>query len=337
MIEYFILFVVFFIEILYFANIDKTKERSKVCAWFFFIQFFILFAFRSPKILCDTPQYYKHFTYLEDTTSIFGYSSKDRYEAGYQILEHFVHNLISDEFIIFNIFTTFIILGSLSYFLYKYSACTWLAFLLFFLTRLIFDDIIAVRQGIASAIGLLGYKYLIKFSYIKYFLVILLASLFHSSAIALLIFIPVVYPSLSINVKIKLIVVLSILLFYIFPSLMAQYMTNSDAYGVDYAQSSVKKGAFGLIGIYNFVNALVFVLYILYVKKLQLKKFSDSDPLFIISLLFLSVSFLSIRMWVLIRVVMLLLPFLCIYIADLFMANIHESKKRKKLSTQPIY
>lgn len=335
MIEYLILFLIFFFEVLFFSKINLTKRRSKSCAWFFFIQFYILFAFRSPNILCDTPEYYNHYSNLKYATSVIDYSDKDRFEIGYQILERFVHDVISSEFIVFNSITTAVILGSLLFFIYKYSTCTWLSILLLFLTRLIFDDIIAVRQGLATAIGLFGYKYLVNLKFIKYTIIILIASLFHSSALVLLIFIPIAYPYFGKRFKIIMITITSVLLFYIFPSLMLRYIANSGTYGVVYAQSSVELGAFGLIGIYNFINALIIFLYILYVRKYQVHKYLDNDVLFIISVIFLGVSFLSIRMWVLIRVIMYLLPFICIYVSDLYISSnqIYHKKKVKRATS----
>ena len=109
-----------------------------------------------------------------------------RFEIGYVLLVKAISLLTNNPNYMF-VIISFITLFGICVFVYKYSSIKWMSILLFISLGFYYTSFNMIRQFIAIAIVMLSYKYLIEKNFLKFFMIVLCASLFHMSA---LIFIP---------------------------------------------------------------------------------------------------------------------------------------------------
>jgi len=175
------------LAVLMFIN-GETKFKRKAYLAIVFILLFFISAFRSINIGNDTATYVKMFDIFGSANNIFDLDT--RIEIGYIIFNKILYHMTSNPLILF-IVTSAFILGSYLKFIYKNSNMIWLSVLLLINLRLFYFTLSGIRQSIAIAIVLLGYEYIKSRKLIKFIIVILIASLFHYSAIVFLIVYPI--------------------------------------------------------------------------------------------------------------------------------------------------
>ena len=166
---------------------EKRKRFETVAC---FLLLFVFFGFRDLPILNDTAHYYEHFyDVLNDGQvslgNILQYNIYDRFSVGYQIYERFVGMVFQHPYMIICI-SSLIITSSFIYFARTHT--TKISFFIFIcLTTFMLNVYSGLRQGLATCIFLFAITALEKKRTVIYFLLILLAMSFHSSAIILLI------------------------------------------------------------------------------------------------------------------------------------------------------
>lgn len=127
--------------------------------------------------------FYKYSYELNDFTWGYILSQKD---IGFGTLQMLLKNYVSEDPQIL-IFATALITNAIIFIvLYKYSRMIELSLYVYITGGLFLVSMNGIRQVLAAAIAFAATKYLIDGSWIKYFLVILFASLFHQSALILL-------------------------------------------------------------------------------------------------------------------------------------------------------
>lgn len=94
-----------------------------------------------------------------------------------------------------------LILGGTILFFYRNSLCLWLVLYLFVVTKLVFSEAIALRQGLGLVSLLIGFNSLFAKKYIRYTCSVLIAMMFHSSAFIMFL-VPLLYSN-AISFKIK--------------------------------------------------------------------------------------------------------------------------------------
>lgn len=173
------LLVVFCVNIL---DLDIT-QKNKIILCLAFIQLFFIHAFRDPYNFNDTPIYadaydfmcqYGFKNYLEQATFL-------KSEIGYVLLM-WISSLISSNTQFIFIVTSIIILVGYFYSIKNYSSTIWLSILILLITNFN-QSLFVIRQYIAISIVLCSFKYIITRNLWKYSLMLLLACLFHYSAI----------------------------------------------------------------------------------------------------------------------------------------------------------
>ncbi|MBD7909420.1 EpsG family protein [Sporosarcina gallistercoris] len=173
-------------------------QRINRAGWtvFLLLPLFVLVAFRAPTIGTDTLNYYQ--SYLLIAQESFFSTSASRLEFGYVMLARLISSLGLD-FLGFQIVTTFFIFFSFGKFIYKYSM--YLAFSVYFFvtSRMLFGTMNISRQYIAVAILLFSVDSLQKRRFVRFSIIVLLASFFHSTAIVFLIMYPLI--GLKINFR----------------------------------------------------------------------------------------------------------------------------------------
>lgn len=127
--------------------------------------------------------FYKHAYENNDFTLELVLAEKD---IGFGFLQMFLQKFVSDDPQIL-IFVTALITNSLIVFvLYHYSRLIEISLYVYITGGLFLVSMNGIRQVLAAAIAFVAIKYLIKGNFIKYALIIVIASLFHQSALILI-------------------------------------------------------------------------------------------------------------------------------------------------------
>lgn len=153
---------------------------------------------------------------------------------------------------------------SLGFFIYKNSTNPLLSFIIVFSLEYVFFFMSGLKQTLAMSLLMVAYQYMKDKKIIKFGLLILLATLFHTSA---LIFV-IAYPVFHLKLKKSMILIFSILLvfigvnyssnvFYIIRDLIGDSLF--DQYGGDYISSLNYTGLFIQIALFALVYILLYV------------------------------------------------------------------------------
>lgn len=175
--------VLFLVFISIFINYDSSKKRKKL---FLITSFFILTVIamlRSWEVGVDTEQYYRNFGYI----TYLDWSQSDvlRYEIGFFALCKVLSYFSNDPYILIMV-SSLIIIPSIGRFIYKYSENVALSTFLYITLNAYFFNMTGMRQSLAIVFIVYGFDYLVEEKYIRYFIFIVIASLFHSSALFLI-------------------------------------------------------------------------------------------------------------------------------------------------------
>jgi hypothetical protein len=257
---------------LLFANGERVINK-KIYIIFTFIILFFISAFRSKNIGSDTTAYIYLFEYIGTSENIFTLSSlfsindilESRFEIGYIILNKILFN-ISDHYIILFIVVSFFVLGAWLTFIYRYSNMIWISVFLFINLRFFYFTLSGLRQAIAMAIILISYKFLKERKTTPFVIVILVASLFHLSALIFLI----IYPLSTMKFNKKLLVysfLSGITIYIIYEVILRRFLTLFPKYNM-YLDSTYFDGDIKIATILNFLIVLsIFVFGLLITKK----------------------------------------------------------------------
>ncbi len=185
MIPYYI-FILLLILCVFAENASSSTKSKKLIFTLALFPYFILLAFKSPIVGADTMNYFRSFAAMSSygfsdfyNFSEFGY---ERIEKGY-ILYIWLLSRISSDGQILLIATTLINTTAIYYFIKRNAKKYCLA--LFFLVTLGFFQFAmsGIRQTLAISIVLFGYGFLRDRKLIKFSIVVVVAMLFHKSAI----------------------------------------------------------------------------------------------------------------------------------------------------------
>lgn len=134
-------------------------------------------AFKASTVGNDTHEYLRLFEMGD-----YALTADTRYELGYLHFSQTIWKIFHDPQVLFIVYSL-IFYFSLGRFLWKYSSMPWLSILIFFSYTLFGFSMSALRQSLAIAILFFGFDFALKKKYILFFVSIIVASLFHSSAI----------------------------------------------------------------------------------------------------------------------------------------------------------
>ncbi len=189
---YMLLFLV--VATLYRDGSMKIRDRNLQIILSFLL-LFLFFGFRGLSVLNDTNHYFEDFESRlssEDflRQSLFHYDMWERFEYGYLVFIRFIGKYIwKDPYSIVPISSFIITIGVIS-FVSRYSNRIGLVLFLSFCVFLP-NYYSAIRQGLAITFFFVAYSFLEKNKYITYIIFVLLAFLFHKSAIVLFLLIPI--------------------------------------------------------------------------------------------------------------------------------------------------
>ena len=176
--------------------LSKQFKRPGAARLFQLITCFILlfgfFGFRDITVLNDTPHYYGAYykltrirSYLD--SSIFMYNMMQSFEYGYQVMQHTLIKYISEEPFTIIIVSSFIISWGNISFISRQTKHIALALTMLLMSGVLFDQYCLIRQSLALMIFYKAVDELQHERVKRYVLLVLLAALFHASALVLLI------------------------------------------------------------------------------------------------------------------------------------------------------
>lgn len=178
----------------------------------------------------------------------------ERYELGYLLFNLAISKITSNSQCLLIVTSIFIFIGY-SKFIYKYSENKFISVYMFFTLMYFGFSLSGIRQAMAGIMLLKSYEYIIKKNKIKFIIIVIIASLFHSTAILFLI----AYPISKIKYSFKVLLISSSITatcYTIFPVILKVFM--SIFYRYDYYQGSEYFN--GQIRIASVLNLLIFLI-----------------------------------------------------------------------------
>lgn len=175
----------------FFAIILKIKNKSLLITIIIGIQLFILSAFRDGSVGADTYTYIDRFYIIifHGWESLYNLREIIDFEIGFIVYNKIVGSIVPNDRLLL-IVTSAIIIFSVAKYIYKDSKIAWLSFFIFITFGFWGMTLNTLRQSIAIAILLPSIKYIINKQFVKFCLIVLIATLFHISAISFLIMYP---------------------------------------------------------------------------------------------------------------------------------------------------
>ena len=270
-----------------------TFSKNKKNALFISIVFLTLIsALRCYTVGVDTKTYISAYKLIGLSPK--WYYLDFRYEPGFyylcKILNVFNSNpqtliIISSIFINFSVYT----------FIKKHSKNYMLSVLLYVIMNIFFSYMNVMREGLAISILLFGYEYLLEKKYVRYFLIILLASLFHTSAFAALILL--LYSMLPKRRFFYFLEILIAIITFVFYTHFFSFITSIFGY------SNYANGVFGLSNYFGsllvFLESSIIFLMLYFItfsgNKVEYNR-SKLQILTIINIIYLWFEFLTLRM-----------------------------------------
>lgn len=229
-------FLILFLVVVWIYFEKKALNRRA-----FWIPLFILAllpGIRSSHVGTDTENYTYNYGFKIDKNY---YNFNDNIEKGYQILDYFILSFTNNYFWLLFLTALFIVFSYLRL-IKKYSSNYIFSVILFITLGLYTFLFNGLRQALAMAVITYSVKYLLERKIIYYFLICLIASTFHISA---LIMVPLYF---LINFKLKTIykVTLAILGSSILSSQFIHYIAQSNERYESYTESGEIQGIYTL-------------------------------------------------------------------------------------------
>lgn len=225
----------------------------------------VLFAsVRSYLIGSDTEAYTSSFRYqLDPNYFVFN----QNVEYGFQLLNYWLLNLTYNYFWLFFV-SAIIVVFSYIYIFKKLSENYWLSVFIFITFNYYTFFFNGLRQGIAMAIVALAMPYLIKNEFLKYFLIVLISSLFHFSSLVMILFYFVIKLKIKLEYKLLGVVLSSLIL----SGLIIQYLAASNERYSTYSEVFENSGGYLTLMLYLIIGGVVYFF---------IKKYKINDMVFV--------------------------------------------------------
>ena len=238
-------FVMFWIKLQ-----EKSVNRKSVYLPIIILSLFA--GIRSYKVGTDSENYVQYFV---NDINMYNYSFNKDIEYGYQLIEYSLLNFTHNYFWLFFITAIFFISCYL-YIIKKYSVDYWFS-IFFFLTLGTYTFFFnGLRQGLAMAITALALPFLLDKKFIKFFLVVLLASAFHKTALFVLPF----YFIVNSNIKVIYKVIFSFLTSLAVSKFLVNYVASLNPRYEGYKQVSDESGGYLVLGFYVVMIILIYTI-----------------------------------------------------------------------------
>lgn len=233
---------------------EKRKNAETIIC---FLLLYLFFGFRDLTILNDTAHYYAHFedaiALIHSKDSIFDVDRFDRMEKGYLVFENILATITDQPYLIINL-SALLISISVVFLISRFSSNIGIICFLLLGTSLL-NVFSGVRQGIASCFVLFAIFSMIKNKHVMSLFLFVFASLFHSSA--LLIMIVIQFYRMKLNKY--TISFLAIAIYWLFPYLedVGVLLGRDDS---AYFNATIERETLPFASILNFLVSFLFLL-----------------------------------------------------------------------------
>lgn len=247
--------------------ISSLKQRKNIESFICLILLIIFFGFRGLPVLNDTAHYYEHFRDLIFENGflqkgIIYIDENERFEPGYQLFERILGHLTNEPYMVIFISSLIFTISFIYYirkFTYRISLTIFI--MLLSITALI-SMYSSIRQTFVVCIFFFAYEKLVNHQYFKYYITILIAYFFHSSAIILLI-LPL-FNLIDLNKRNIILVIIAAVISAIFINTIINIIGISDSI---YYDQQLKRERIPLSAILNFLTAVLLIIFCWYIKQ----------------------------------------------------------------------
>lgn len=218
-----------------------------------------------PIILLSLYAGVRHFSVGSDTKNYVSDFISDSYpilsldngrESGYQLFEYFILNFTHNYFWLLFL-SALIVVSCYLIFFKKYSNHYLLSIFIFITFNLYTFFFNGLRQGIAMAIAIWSFPYIIEKKIIKFLFILIIASLFHQSALVLVLF----YIILNLRIKLEYKILGVFFGSLVFSNLAINYLAVTNERYSSYAEESSKSGGYLTLGLYLLIGLISFFWY----------------------------------------------------------------------------
>jgi len=309
-------------------GVKENKVQKKIYLFLTFCVLFFISAFRSKNIGNDTGAYINLYDIFGRSSSAAAYNSG--IEAGYVFLNRVLFSITDNWFILLAVIS-FFVLAIEMIFIYRNSNNVWLSVFLFINLRLFYFTLTGLRQSIAIAIVLISYKFVKEKRILLFILCILTASLFHTSALGMIILYPLAHfkfnkSTILIGTSIAILVFMLFERYLLFiVNLLPTYSNYLDS---KYLDAGVKLASF----LEFLVIIVIFIFVIITTRKNRDNLTSDVNFMLNTTFIGVLVGFLALRTIMLDRYLLYFTAFIII-----FLPNAINNLQNKKLRIITIY
>lgn len=262
------IFLIFFLTLCLLINFKEIKYR-KIITFIIFGVLTIIAALRSVDVGIDTNQYFRNFSVIANLDWNQAFST--RYEVGFFAFCKILSCISTNPQTII-IGSSLFIVPFVGYFVYKESNNVVLSALVYILLNLYFFNLTGMRQSLAISFIIISFiKYKNK-KYFAYILNIILATLFHSSAIVFLT-LPII-DKLKYEKRTLLYVLMASIICFLFSNQIFTFMTN-----ILGKYSGYENSVFGVSNYFGALFQSLFYSYIFILCHIILTKKENSNSL----------------------------------------------------------
>lgn len=304
----------------------NMEERKKKVGAIFFIFFVACILILVPALRTNIGDTY---VYVSSYRQMNGLTLQDIFtkfgDVGYYVLMYFLHKISSDPQIM--IFVTSLV-TQVCYFIffYKYRSMIELEVFMYIASGYYFVTMNGIRQSLASAILLLGTKYIINRNFKKYLIVVLISSIFHQSA---LIMILIYFVSIEKAWSKKMFIMVGVaaigaMLFNeLMPILFKLLQGSNYAHYEEVFESGLEEGANVLRVAVAFVPLLL-----AFLKRKKLENWKSSNVFINMAVVNFIFMIFSLQTWIFARFTIYFNPYNCVLLP--YTIRVWDNKKEKR-------
>ena len=306
---------------------SKASSNSKILYLLITtIYFGLLCGFRDLSVGWDTNTYYEEFI-VRLPDNFWEYKNYDgRLEPGFVILSLII-KLLGGGFQSLLIVSSLFIMGSACCFIYRHSTNVLLSVFILLCFPFYYSSFDIIRHFIGTAFILLGYKYVLNRSFVKYLLFVLLACQFQKSSV-IFIFLYFI-PLLRFNKTTLLIsIICTAFAYFSFDKIFSSSLFSFLGYNMGSYEGWFNSEAGGIKT--AFMYFMVYIIVYLAYENLRCKtSVEETGIIYILFLLMFSIVF--IRNHMIIRFIMSFIAFLSIYVPIILDKSKARSKQKVSL------
>lgn len=245
MLPYF--FILFVVTLWIWMEKVSFSRKSVFFPLFLLVTFFSI---RDYSVGTDTIVYTDKF---RNSLSSHYYEFDPEIELGYQFLEYILLNVTDNYFWLFFISSLFVI--SIYLFIIKRFSNNYILSVFIYITLGSYTFLFnGLRQGLAIAVCFLALPYLINGNKLKYFFLIIFASLFHISALIML----PIYFLVHMRFKLEYKMLVTFLSSFLISGILISYLAEQNPRYEGYAQVSESSGGYIILSFYTVLGILLY-------------------------------------------------------------------------------